>query len=687
MNQPARPDLPPTLLQGAPVTQMTYPISPDYVKSWTPARAICEFIANALDEDQGATVTYADGTLTITDNGPGIPEEGLILGYSPKGDEEIGQFGEGSKIAALVLARSEEIGTVEISTIGYGFIPTVETRTILDGIAPRRSKTPPQVLVYTFTDSDRTAGTEVRIECGKDVADEAISRFRHLTETGYTPPVEAPDIILDGDPGRLYIGGVLVSKLPRFKASYDFPLASAKRAQNRDRTVIDSEEIVRLVSSALAASARQDVIEHFVSAVLAGARLVEAEKYFSFVESARVKAAFRAVGDATFAGRDVFYSRWGSDESTLALLDGSFELVKTNLDQGSHNELMELLGVSQARTAYQNYGMKPETRKKTTYVARAKLSVTERANLDAATASVRRMFGDWSVGEVRVYSATDDARLSCAAGFYTPVTGQIALSREILSDPDQLLDTLLHESAHRRAHRRGGEYMDRTRGFDNELTRMLVTAVRAAEARGSEARESVPVADIVPVPSETVAARESDPATTGIPRVRKRLEEIAGRRVAEVVAERGYRGDRQLSESLALHPNYLRLLTNARPAGWRNRSQMAPSTTSDFEKIEVISEALSLTSGLVWAAHVLCEGPKFGRKEARPGPWGGRICKLAAPAVESLRALDGEYAEAADCVAGLLDGTVDSSGDPDEWTSFLLPLLDAESRRLWPEGM
>ena len=79
------------------VDTLAYPISPDYVKSWTPVRALCELIANALDEDRHATVGWADGVLSIADNGPGIPEEGLILGYSTKTNQQIGQFGEGKK--------------------------------------------------------------------------------------------------------------------------------------------------------------------------------------------------------------------------------------------------------------------------------------------------------------------------------------------------------------------------------------------------------------------------------------------------------------------------------------------------------------------------------------------------------------------------------------------------------------
>src|SRR5262245_14715425 len=94
------------------VDAVAYPISPDYVKSWTPVRGLCELIAKALDEDTGARVGWADGVLTIADDGPGIPEEGLILGYSTKTAQQIGQFGEGKKLACLVLARSHDIGAV-----------------------------------------------------------------------------------------------------------------------------------------------------------------------------------------------------------------------------------------------------------------------------------------------------------------------------------------------------------------------------------------------------------------------------------------------------------------------------------------------------------------------------------------------------------------------------------------------
>ncbi len=151
-------------------------------------RGLCELIANALDEDLQARVGWADGVLTIADDGPGIPEEGLILGYSSKTTQQIGQFGEGKKLAMLILARSPQIGAVRCDTVGYGFTPTVQPHRLLGGLIPSRSAQGTEVLVYHLFRTDRTRGTTITVACPQQLAAEAIGRFRALTEPGYTPP-------------------------------------------------------------------------------------------------------------------------------------------------------------------------------------------------------------------------------------------------------------------------------------------------------------------------------------------------------------------------------------------------------------------------------------------------------------------------------------------------------------------
>ena len=67
-----------------PVQRLTYPISPEYVAGWDAERALAELVANAHDDDPKFTFQWSDGVLSIEDRGPGIPEEGLVLGWSSK---------------------------------------------------------------------------------------------------------------------------------------------------------------------------------------------------------------------------------------------------------------------------------------------------------------------------------------------------------------------------------------------------------------------------------------------------------------------------------------------------------------------------------------------------------------------------------------------------------------------------
>ncbi|HEX8627206.1 MAG TPA: hypothetical protein VF755_03430 [Catenuloplanes sp.] len=301
----------------AAVDTLAYPISPDYVKSWTPVRALCELIANALDEDSDATVAWADGYLRITDNGPGIPEEGLILGYSTKTDAQIGQFGEGKKLACLVLARSPGIGMVRCDTVGYGFTPTVERRRLLDGLIPSRSAQGAEVLVYHLFRNERTRGTVITVACPQHLADEAIERFRPLTAPGYQPPAVPGACVLTGEPGRVWIGGVLVTTVPGFLASYDLPLQD-KALQNRDRTVIEAGALRDAVRTILSSSDDPVLIDRFATHVLAGNNLREPEQFFTDVTGPRVRAAWRTWARAHLPAQ-TFYTSSGNEEAALDL--------------------------------------------------------------------------------------------------------------------------------------------------------------------------------------------------------------------------------------------------------------------------------------------------------------------------------------------------------------------------------
>ncbi len=98
-------------------------LASDYVPSWTIVDAIRELFQNALDQEaQGlsnkASWTYNDGTFTISNKESTLTTQSLLLGATTKrGDDAlIGQFGEGYKIATLVLLREGK----QVTIYNYG---------------------------------------------------------------------------------------------------------------------------------------------------------------------------------------------------------------------------------------------------------------------------------------------------------------------------------------------------------------------------------------------------------------------------------------------------------------------------------------------------------------------------------------------------------------------------------------
>jgi len=223
----------------------------------------------------------------------------------------------------------------------------------------------------------------ITVGCPRDLASEAIARFRALTEPGYTPPAAPGACVLAGDAGRVWIGGVLVSTVPGLRASYDLPLAD-KALQNRDRTVIDAGALRDAVRTILAASEDQAVIDRFATHVLAGGSLREPEQFFTQVTHPRARAAWRTWARGHLPAR-TFYTTSGNEEAALDLQDQGFtEVAARGLSAHHQSVVMELLGVEVARARQKRHYEK--TRDKTTWVPERALTAAQRARVDPRAA-------------------------------------------------------------------------------------------------------------------------------------------------------------------------------------------------------------------------------------------------------------------------------------------------------------
>ena len=98
-------------------------LASDYVPSWTIVDAIRELFQNALDQEvqspgNKATWSYENGTFKISNKQSTLTTKTLLLGTSSKSEDTrtIGQFGEGYKIATLVLLRNNK----QVTIYNYG---------------------------------------------------------------------------------------------------------------------------------------------------------------------------------------------------------------------------------------------------------------------------------------------------------------------------------------------------------------------------------------------------------------------------------------------------------------------------------------------------------------------------------------------------------------------------------------
>ncbi|MGY0466747.1 hypothetical protein ACW14Y_41790 [Kitasatospora sp. cg17-2] len=683
---------------------MPFPISPDYVKKWTTSRAIVELIANALDEDSEAAVSWVEGVLTIEDRGPGIAQDAFVLGASSKTSKQIGQFGEGKKLAALVLARDLEIGEIWFETVGYTFTPSIENRSPLDGLVPMRGDKAAATLVYTLYPGERTIGTKITIQCPKRVADDAIARVLHLTQPGYVPPLEQARVMLGGPPGRIFIGGILVSTDPRLSASYDLPLGLAKGDQNRDRTIVDGRALDLYLSQALAGCSDPQVIDHFVTLAIARKSITPQEQYFGRVSDYNVKLAFLDAARRAFpAGVRLYYTDEnanveGSDgmEEGAWLMDQGVHMVETELPPYQHRSLMELLGVERRRTA-----VKTEIRRqasKTAWVPVRSLAAAQLQNLDYAVALYRAALGRESIGKVRVYSESGD--IGCRTeGTYDSGTDVIGLHHATLTDRQATIATLVHEAAHRKAYFEQSTYSDRSTGFERALeeigAKLLCLCMTLANGKlvleltdptAWEGAALPPGARLIapkdrtPVVKPNRKAIERSKLLQAAPEPRRLLAELLHTRMDQHQAKTGLSVTR-LMAGIALKSSYWNVLDSPHPVGWRRAQGV--SCVIDYDKITAIAGLVGLNPGVVWLAHMTPEAPTYNRRgpENQTRPWSLVLQEPLARALADLDRAGGVYAEQIPLFRAMADGQTpyDAEG---AWLQPVLALLHAEAQRL-----
>lgn len=216
-----------------------------YVSNWTLTDAVREILQNAVDQetvnnDNKMEISYNDGTLEISNKTAVLSPASLLLGHTTKENDSstIGHFGEGYKIAALVLTRLGK----KLTIYNYGNKEKWDVRFVksrkYDGCNVLTffvdkfiwSKVPNNNLTFCIEGIEEDEWKEIKKTylglCGN------VNKL----STIYC------DILLDQDyQGNIYVNGLFVTHLENCEFGYDFKPAYIKL--ERDRRLVSSWNI------------------------------------------------------------------------------------------------------------------------------------------------------------------------------------------------------------------------------------------------------------------------------------------------------------------------------------------------------------------------------------------------------------------------------------------------------------
>jgi hypothetical protein len=229
------------------------PLSRDYVRHWGLKEAVRELIQNALDSESPFEYAFAEGQLFITSRFAKLEASTLVLGCTSKAerDDAIGSFGEGYKIALLVLARSGHDVTVlngdkqwhpefrHSDQFGAEVLCIVETPTrlqsqgvefIIDGITPEIE-------------------ADIRDTCLRmqpPMADVIGTKYGH---------------ILPSRPGKLYVGTLFVCETDM---QYGYDILPEHLKLERDRQTVDGWDLKFVAKNAWIDTGRLDEVAEMI---------------------------------------------------------------------------------------------------------------------------------------------------------------------------------------------------------------------------------------------------------------------------------------------------------------------------------------------------------------------------------------------------------------------------------------
>ncbi|KKN40819.1 hypothetical protein LCGC14_0729610 [marine sediment metagenome] len=425
-------------------------ITSDYIPHWSVAAALREFLQNALDADtQGLTMEISEDPerenwIQLINWGASLPIRTLLLGVSTKADkeEEIGQFGEGYKLACLVLTR-EDI-PVEISSPEGTIIPFI-------GFSNQFQT---DLLMFKW-DKGTTFPAGIKISFPKRKVSESWLKSLILLDRPHDPR------LLRNKPGRVYSGGLYLSlDLGQEKLEdcyhWGYNIFPADLKLDRDRGMVDPRSLrdatVKILEQDATSEEIYDAImtpypefsqipSYFFSGqTLTAVRNEFKKKYGEFAHAVEFSVSEEMLGLVENAG---FIPIRMKTKTGYAILNGG---------QKDKDELRQV--VANRGIHRKEYKPTEEEAKRIDRVIKILADCT-----DARYIYLISRIKDMKISTVLF---TDPNIL----GSYSPDMNEIALSAKVLESVGKLMLVLIHEMCHAEY---PGHGLDFHQGNDNAI--------------------------------------------------------------------------------------------------------------------------------------------------------------------------------------------------------------------------
>ena len=446
----------PVVTLPAGVEQRKLTIEATYCKDWTVVQALREVLQNALDTKTPVTLTRQGEYCIIRDSGAGLKLSDFLLGRSSKSGDStaMGQFGEGIKIAALVLSRNGRSIRIESGAKEFECLFTYD------------DQWQSSLLTINIKDGVNSSGTTVTVQCTEAEVAQASQLFLQLKPM---PILEHQSWSNHGQhwehqileaPGHFYVNGILVCS-ERAILGYNF---MRKELVNRDRSAVSHYALEQSVRDALAHLSTGPIIARLLAVA---SRYEPVSKDYHYqqsllgnlefsVEFAPNKKIWRRVIKDVF-GRKVCLAE-GNHSDDLALEAGWQVLTLPPNLQKSLREVLRSSGsvITLPRHKEVHYERLPDKSKENLKQAQAVAnSIAAHIDLDAYP--------------IHVFRSGDDT----IAGHFNPRTKTVAVGTNILGpnfDLKTAVRVILHEYTHGLGHH------DRTREFESDLDSRMTQA-------------------------------------------------------------------------------------------------------------------------------------------------------------------------------------------------------------------